>query len=268
MEAWNAKAIEAFKSHDLHLDKTSDLGRVYRAIATLNFKFDDPRPATLLQYHPARRWAPAELARFAPPKPKSRPSARTDGSRLLADELKNEFFNAANPDKADEIEGMLALLAGCRFVAACDEQADRLPEPWWKILADILVRQPMGREVFHRLSSRDPRYDRSESGRKLDRAAEFPPRKCESISKEFDGCSSCPFRFNSRMKSPTKLCGQPPSLVELQSEFALNAKTGLFHEYAGMHDMTTATFNRICARDIGLKAAEKFSLSDTASSQR
>jgi hypothetical protein len=192
MEAWNAKAIEAFKSHDLHLDKTSDLGRVYRAIGTLNFKFDDPRPATLLHYHPARRWAPAELARFVPPKPRARPSARTDGSRLLADELRNEFFKTEDPDRADEIKGMLALFAGCRFVVACDEQADHLPEPWWKILADILARQPMGREVFHRLSSRDPRYDRNESEQNLDRAAEFPPRKCESISKEFDGCSSCP----------------------------------------------------------------------------
>ncbi|MBR1149478.1 primase-helicase family protein [Bradyrhizobium sp. JYMT SZCCT0428] len=264
MEAWNAKAIEAFKSHDLQLDKTSDLGRVYRAIGTLNFKFEDPRPATLLQYHPVRRWTPAELARFAPPKPKSRPTARTDGSKLLADELKNEFFNAADPDKADEIESMRALLAGCRFVAACDEQADRLPEPWWKILADILARQPMGREVFHRLSSRDPRYDQNESEKKVERAAEFPPRKCESISKEFDGCSSCSFRYNSRMKSPTVLLGQSPSLVELQRELVLDAKTGLFHEYAGMHDMTTATFNRFYARNIGRNAAEKFSLSSTS----
>jgi hypothetical protein len=264
MEAWNDRAIEIFNSYDLHLDKTSDLARFYRAIGTLNFKFEDPRPATLLQYHPARRWAPAELARFAPPKLKSRPTARTDGSKLLADELKNEFFKADGPDRAGEIGGMQALLAGCKFVAACDEQADRLPEPWWKILADILARQPMGREVFHRLSSRDPRYDRNESEQKVDRAAEFPPRTCESISKEFDGCNSCPFRFNSRMKSPTKLVGQSPPLVEVQSEFALNAKTGLFHEYAGMHDMTTATFNRFFARDIGRKAAETFSLSDTS----
>jgi hypothetical protein len=264
MEAWNAKAIEAFKSHDLHLDNTSDLGRVYRAIGTLNFKFDVPRPATLLECHPGRRWVPAELARFAPPKPRARASARTDGSRLLADELRNEFFKTEDPDRADEIKGMLALFAGCRFVAACDEQADRLPEPWWKILADILARQPMGREVFHRLSSRDPRYDRTESEQKLDRAAEFPPRTCESISKEFDGCVSCPFRFNSRMKSPTKLVGQSPPLVELQSNLVLDAKTGLFHEYSGMHDMTTATFNRFYARDIGLKAAEIFSVSDTS----
>jgi len=264
MEAWNVKAIEAFKSHDLHLDKTSDLGRVYRAIGTLNFKFDDPRPATLLQCHPARRWVPAELARFAPPKSKARASARTDGSRLLADELRNEFFKTEDPDRAGEIKGMQALFAGCRFAAACDEQADRLPEPWWKILADIMARQPIGREVFHRLSDRDPRYDRNESEQKLDRAAEFPPRTCESISKEFDGCSSCPFRFNSRMKSPTKLVSEGPSLVKLQSEFALDAKTGLFHEYGGIRDMTTAAFNRFCARDIGKKAAETFSLSDTS----
>jgi len=60
------------------------------------------------------------------------------------------------------------LCSKCKFIKYCEENANILPEPAWHAMITELVGYDGGREKIHTLSSKYPRYDLSETERKID----------------------------------------------------------------------------------------------------
>lgn len=121
---------------------------------------------------------------------------------MLRRALKTEFEKARNDGDRLAVQGIRAMVEGCAFLAHCDRNAERLPEPKWKHAADIFAHVKRGDEFFHIMSSRDDRYSRSQTEQKLIRAKEFGPKLCTTIAQDFPGCANCPFKRLESIATP------------------------------------------------------------------
>lgn len=81
----------------------------------------------------------------------------------------------------------------CEFLKwAYNHQAD-VTEPQWYAMLSIVGRLPDGQKLVHDYSRQHPKYDVDDTNYKYQQALDASgPRKCESISTLWDGCSSCP----------------------------------------------------------------------------
>lgn len=105
----------------------------------------------------------------------------------------------------------------CPFLKYSKENADKLTEPQWFRMLNLLGHMDESGTLAHEYSSQDKkRYTREETDEKLTASKSFcGPFTCESISKVWDGCKSCPhfkkIRSPITLKSPahiaSKNCG-------------------------------------------------------------
>ncbi|TDP88718.1 bifunctional DNA primase/polymerase [Oharaeibacter diazotrophicus] len=128
-------------------------------------------------------------------------------------------------DLGDRRADFTAIENGCAWVASCRDQAADLPEPQWKLLANLTARCDQGFQHFHRISSLDPtRYDRLETTEKFQRARDtgYRPPLCASVQAEgFTGCTRCP--FSQTIKSPMRLGYRDPELTKIQATSVYDA---------------------------------------------
>src|SRR5690606_5398000 len=95
-----------------------------------------------------------------------------------------------------------SILAGCSWTNENYAGRENLLEPWWFFLGVLLSYCENGPEIFHKLSSADPRYSPVETNEKLSR--NLKPVTCDYIANDlgYEGCKECPLYKSKEMKSP------------------------------------------------------------------
>lgn len=247
LNSWHNKVAEAFTAAGFKLDKVSDLARVFRVPGCLNTKTDPPKPVTRLECGSGERWQVAELESMVP-QAAPQPTRPTDDDFLT--QLKRDRFRAATDEDRKAAEGLQGVINGCDFVASCVNDRQRLDEPRWKDLADLMAHLPGGDHYFHLLSQGDERYDHRETEDKLKRARTYRPKRCETLADRHAGCATCPFREGGVLNSPISLARTTPELVELQGRYVLDAKTGLYFEPRAGRLKSKDDFNRSYSKQI------------------
>lgn len=103
------------------------------------------------------------------------------------------------------------ILAECDFLKWVDNNPETRKEPEWYAAASIYVRLENGRNLFHEMSQKSPKYNRAITDAKFDQALNTTkPRTCKSIETLWDGCSGC--KWFKKCKSPINIQG--PSFIK------------------------------------------------------
>ncbi len=165
-----------FKKNGREIDSVGDLTRNYRVPGTLNHKTTPPRSVELLECHPERRYALADI------------------EAALGD-LTASPANAQKPDRENTPADHAAIVEECSWYRnVVVNGAATCGEPDWYAGASITARCRDGERIFHEYSSRHPGYDQSEATNKLRHAlADAGPRTCASIDADLGhaGCATC-----------------------------------------------------------------------------
>lgn len=243
-EGWSKRFQSAFiaaaKTRGWHLDNVGDFARVTRVPGTLNHKSTPPKPVLLVSYLEENRISFSGLKsaiqsienRLEIAPPVARGSQRTISARVVG----SSYVRNSDLD---------SIVSGCAWMRSVEERRNSLPEPEWYAAGGIIGRCKDGRELFHRFSEGDPRYDEGETARKLEHAlGSAGPRLCVSISADFapDICSRCPFR-NSDLKTPLKLRSVGSNVAGLASRHAFDLETGRYIELNTMNALSEKSFN-------------------------
>jgi len=86
-----------------------------------------------------------------------------------------------------------AVLEGCSFLNFCRENPDQVTRKQWFMMMGILRHLDSGSELVHSYSALDTkRYDENVTNRNLKDWSESGPPYCDTISKVYQGCRSCP----------------------------------------------------------------------------
>jgi len=259
LHSWYAKVKVAFEEAGYTLDKVTDLAHPFRVPGCLNLKTNPPKPVTRLDdLGSSERWSLEQLEQFLPTGGVTKLTVGGGAPVDLIGALERDRLREATPEAQAAASGLLSLVRGCNFVASCLQDREKLEEPKWKHLADLLAHVPGGTSFFHRLSQADPRYDHHETAEKLRRAAEFGPKRCETIAQSHDGCHRCPFRQAGVFASPVALCHVEPELASLQRRYVLDAKTGLYFEPETGRQKSKDDFGRSHARFLGENPTKRF----------
>jgi hypothetical protein len=246
-KAWNDQARATWDQCGLQLDEISDLARVLRVPGTFNPKTQPPRPVRLLVEDTGQRWTIEQLEEIVATRLVATFATRRNSSgETLASALRQERLSGDN----ESASGALSMITACSFLRACDENAENLTEPQWKDAADLLVQVPEGRRYFHLLSARDPRYSYTETDNKLDHASKYPPKRCETIASKNPECEGCLFRQVDGVRTPVQLTRTELGLVELQTRYVLDTKTGLFFDIQTGREKTKEDFDRSFTRNM------------------
>jgi hypothetical protein len=89
----------------------------------------------------------------------------------------------------------LAKVRECSFMKHCEEHAHHLPEPLWYAWITNAARCVGGRDYIHEYSSKDCRYSREETNRKIAHAlSDTGPMTHETIAEIWHKCD-CPAKF-------------------------------------------------------------------------
>jgi P4 family phage/plasmid primase-like protien len=93
----------------------------------------------------------------------------------------------------------------CLFLRYSKENAEKLTEPQWFKMLNLLGHIDETRELAHAYSAEDKkRYTKEETDTKIDSSTSFcGPFTCDSVSKVWDGCKTCP-HFG-KIRSPITL---------------------------------------------------------------
>ena len=98
----------------------------------------------------------------------------------------------APPANAEEV------LAKCKFLVHCRDDAATLSEPEWYAMVSNIARTDCGALLVHELSKPYPGYTRDETDRKIQQSLELSgPHTCEHISGDglsSEHCQECPYR--------------------------------------------------------------------------
>lgn len=248
--AWNEQARMVWKRHGLKLDTIAELARVLRVPGTFNPKTKPAKPVHILDGASGRTWTLEQLEGVVATGTPD--SSQRSGEHALADALRQKMMSG-DEDASKSAAGALAMFTACNFLRSCDEGCERLTEPQWKDAADILAHIPQGQQYFHLMSARDSRYDYREAQAKLDHAAKFRPKLCQTIAATNSECEGCLFREGMVIRTPVELAHTDPGLAPLQAKYVLDTKSGLFFDVSIGRDKTREDFDRSYTRDIQKK---------------
>lgn len=250
--AWNERAKSTWERHNLKLDIISELARVLRVPGTFNPKTQPPRPVRILAGVSERVWTIEQLEEFVASSLESTGmNSQPSGGRTLADALRLEWTMEEDENIGKAAGGALSMMTACAFLRTCDENAEQLTEPQWKDAADLLVHIPEGKRYFHQLSARDRRYLHSETEAKLDYASKYGPKLCKTIASHHpECCKGCLLYEGGAIRTPVDLTRTQPGLSELQLQYVLDAKTGLFFNTLNGRSKTKEDFDRSFTRNM------------------
>ncbi len=159
------------------LDSVADLRRVLRLPGSLNIKDpDNPKPVKILEYHPERRYNPADFEPY------------------LA-ELESTVIHGSLPDDEDFAPADLEkILNVCTWMKHCQVDAAQLKEPEWYHMLSVVARCKDPEWWAHELSKSYPGYSEAETSKKYQQAKDRAgPVTCERVRKKLnpEACKAC-----------------------------------------------------------------------------
>ena len=180
----------AAANHGWTMDGTADLCRLLRLPGTYNRKQAQPVPVRYEIMGNGQRYNPSDFDDFL---------------EIEADpELKAHM---QGPAPAEPTADFLPILAGCRWMRHCKDEARTLPEPEWYRMLSIVGRCRDGTRVAHEMSKAYQNYSQRETNEKLKQAmGAAGPATCSFIAGELgrgDCCGQC--RNRGKVKSPIVL---------------------------------------------------------------
>ena len=141
------------------LDNVSDLARVLRVPGSINHKLKNGSICEVLGCNRTR----CHLSEF---------EAYMDNSETNHEMVQNK---SQRGDAKRIIEK-------CNFIRYCKDNAKTLPEPYWHVMVTNLAPTKDGTKLVHELSRPYPKYNKSETERKIRRAiSENKPHTCRYI---------------------------------------------------------------------------------------
>ena len=145
------------------VDSTADLARVLRPAGTFNYKSGTPQLVTIAE-ETAIRYNPSDLM----------------DAPWLADVVDTYTPPVGSGDFADAHLGRM--VPACAWLTHCRDDATTLSEPEWYAMLGIVGRCVDGEQHAHAWSAPYPRYDHTETAKKLQHALQDPgPRTCTYI---------------------------------------------------------------------------------------
>jgi hypothetical protein len=159
------------------VDTTADLARVLRPAGTFNHKSGMPQLVTIAEATPIR-YNPSDLV----------------DAPWLAEVVDTYTPPVGSGDFADA--HLDRMVNGCAWLAHCRDDAATLSEPEWYAMLGIVGRCVEGEQHAHEWSAPYPRYDQTETAKKLQHALHAAgPTTCMRIRYDLGGeahCQACP----------------------------------------------------------------------------
>jgi hypothetical protein len=219
-------------------DATHDLARVTRLPGTRNHKTSPAKPVSLLSLN-SNRYSLEQLSTLMADLEKKHGLAEQGPKRSS-----KKPANDNEPDTDSEHASFDSIIAGCAWAEWTVERSEQLPEPHWYGLASVVGRCADGRARFHELSKNDPRYDATETDKKLNHALESAgPRTCSNIATElgFGGCRQCPLYGN--LASPMSLARTNREIAKLMRNHAFDIATNRYIELETRRPLNEKAFS-------------------------
>ena len=159
-KGWSRFLGAMAKERGWKLDNVSDLARVLRLPGSINHKLKNGSICEVLGCNRTRY----HLTKFEA----YMGNSETNHER--------EHYNASKTGDAKRI------IEKCDFIRYCKENAKNLPEPYWHVMVTNLAPTKDGKKLVHELSQPYPKYNKSETDRKIRRAiSENKPHTCQYI---------------------------------------------------------------------------------------
>ena len=160
-------------AHGWKVDTTADLARVLRPTGTFNFKSGTPQLVTICE-DTGIRYNPSDLA---------------DAPWLA--EVVDTYTSPTSTGDFPEAH-LDRMVPACAWLTHCRDDATTLSEPEWYAMLGIVGRCVDGEQHAHAWSAPYPRYDHTETAKKLQHALQDPgPRTCQYIRYQLGCESSC-----------------------------------------------------------------------------
>lgn len=158
-KGWSKFVNANAKERGWKLDNVSDLARVLRVPGSINHKLKNGSICEVLGCNRTR----CHLSEF---------EAYMGNSEANHERVQNK---SQRGDAKRIIEK-------CDFIRYCKENAKNLPEPYWHVMVTNLAPTKDGTKLVHELSRPYPKYNKSETERKIRRAiSENKPHTCRYI---------------------------------------------------------------------------------------
>ena len=159
-KGWSKFVNTKAKERGWKLDNVSDLARVLRVPGTVNHKLIKGSTCKVIVSNEIR----FDLNEFKHYKSDSE-------ANLQIPDFKNYQQGKAN-----------RIIEKCEFINYCKENAKNLSEPYWHVMITNLAPAEDGAKMVHELSKSYPKYNKTETNRKMGRAIkENKPHTCSYI---------------------------------------------------------------------------------------
>lgn len=98
-----------------------------------------------------------------------------------------------------------SVLSGCEFLKWCKENPNKVSEPQWHAMIQVLAYVPeVGTSLCHTYSKDHVSYDADQTDSKIEQAKGFgKPRTCDGIDQLWNRCSECP--YYKKVKTPLQI---------------------------------------------------------------
>ncbi|MBY6046694.1 DUF5906 domain-containing protein [Vannielia litorea] len=239
---FHKRFAKAFAKKGWHLDNASDLPRITRVPGTLNHKTTPPKPVEIIEYLEERRMTRDAFHQIA-----------EEGNRTTSPAVapKLPVHGVSGGDQKGLVEAnadFKAVIGGCPCLQSLGLQMDRLPYPAWYSLAGTLKHCENGREIFHELSAKDPRYNFEEAEKLFDSVV--GPITCAHIASNggMEICSRCPAFHNPHVGSPVQFGRVSPEMAKALGGYVYVTKRGQFVEMATGQMHTKENFTDMKSR--------------------
>ncbi|PHR55048.1 MAG: hypothetical protein COA47_14485 [Robiginitomaculum sp.] len=216
----NKFIIREGKKSGYSFDNVGDLARIFRVPGTYNHKSSPPKPVNLRE-HSGERYSFEKLSSYLP-------VDREGGVSAIGVGCFDQEYK-----KSDVKPKFKSILAGCKFIKNCVDDAETLSEQWWYRMLSIVALCEGGEVLCHQISQPHPKYSKEETDGKIDQSLRASgPATCAYIAETlgFESCLSCPLYYSEKIKSPISLGYVEAPLANLLGNYAYCISTQQFCE--------------------------------------
>ncbi len=158
-KSWSTFLSSKAKEQGWKLDNVSDLARVLRVPGSINHKLKNGSICEVLGCNRTRY----HLTEF----------------EAYMGNFERNHERVQNKSQRGDAK---RIIEKCDFIKYCKENAKNLPEPYWHVMVTNLAPTKDGMKLVHELSRPYPKYNKSETDRKIRRAiSENKPHTCQYI---------------------------------------------------------------------------------------